>query len=330
MNLILAFLIYIFILFIYGEEYLPSKEVKYGITCNSLGYEIGLKDGDKILKLDGKEAENFFAIPADLLLNKTKIITIERDNKIVDIPVDENIITKMIHSKSFDFISPRFPIIISDFSKESPAKESGLKIGDTLICVNNVKTTYFNEFRKELNANIDSNITITALRKEDTIYAKMIVPTSGLIGISLTDISKIFTLKKKTYSFFEAIPAGIKLTYNKTVDYLKQLKLIFSPKTKAYESLGGFITIGNLFPGQWDWLSFWSMTAFISIILAIMNLLPIPALDGGHVLFLLWELITGRKPNEKFIEYAQMTGMILLLLLVIYANGNDIFRLFGK
>lgn len=329
MNLILALIIYIFVLFIYGETYLPSSSVKYGVACDSLALKMGLQDGDKILKLDGQETDDFLAIPSDLILNKTDVITVERNHQIVDIKVDDEIITELIQSKNFGFISPRFPTIISEFAPDSPAEDAGLLVGDTIIALNDIQTLYFNEFKRELTARADSAVTITALRGTDTLLISLTVPSTGLIGfVPLQDADKLFNLKTKTYSFFSAIPAGISKAYTMTTSYLKQLRIIFSPKTKAYESLGGFITIGKLFKGTWDWYSFWSMTAFISIILAIMNLLPIPALDGGHVLFLLWEIITRRKPHEKFIEYSQIAGMIFLLLLVLYANGSDIFRLF--
>jgi regulator of sigma E protease len=158
---------------------------------------------------------------------------------------------------------------------------------------------------------------------------KLTIPENAMLGIQLSqDIEKVFEFKTIQYGLIESIPAGINKGITTINDYLKQFKLIFSPKTKAYESLGGFIAIGNIFPGMWNWYSFWNMTAFLSIILGVMNLLPIPALDGGHVIFLLFEMITGRKPGDKFLEYAQIAGMVLLLSLVIFANGNDIFKLF--
>jgi len=329
MNLILAFVIYIFVLFIYGQQYLPTTSIKNGIACDSTAVQMGLQNGDHILKLDGKETDNFMAIPADILLNNTKTITVDRNGKIIDIPVSSDLLTKLLREKNFGFITPRFPTIIDGFGEYSTAKDVGLLPGDKLIAVNDIATPFYNDFREAIIANTDQAITITAVRGSDTLGIDMTVPNTGLIGIVVvTNMSQFFELRTKEYTFFQAIPAGIKFTYDRTTDYLKQLRIIFSPKTKAYESLGGFISIGNLFPGHWDWYSFWTMTAFISIILAIMNLLPIPALDGGHVMFLLWEIITRRKPNEKFIEYAQMAGIIILLLLVLYANGSDIFRLF--
>ncbi len=328
MNLILAFIIYIFLLFIFGEKYLPASSAKYGIAADSLAYEMGLRDGDKILKLDGKETDNLASIPFDIILNKTKVISVERENQVLDIPVDQEILTILIRNKNFEFITPRFPTVINSIPDNSAAKNAGLLPGDTIIAVNDVPTPFFNDLKKQLTMHADTAVMITALRGNDTLHMETQVSSNATIGFFPLNEYAFLDVKTKHYSFLAAIPAGIKLTWSQTTGYLKQLRIIFSPKTKAYESLGGFITIGNLFPGQWDWYSFWGMTAFISIILAIMNLLPIPALDGGHVLFLLWELITGRKPHEKFMEYAQVAGMIFLLLLVLYANGNDILRLF--
>jgi regulator of sigma E protease len=328
LNLILAFVIYILLLFVFGEKYLPVSSVKYGYAADSLAYEIGFRDGDKIIMLDGKYAENAHTIPFDIILNKTKVITVERENEQIDINVSPGIINTLIQNKNFNFLSVRFPTIIHSFPKNSFASEAGLQEEDTIIAVNNYPTLFFHEFKKQLVANADTAVFITVLRGSDTLMFETTVGADATIGIFPYNEYTLFDLTTKTYSLISAIPAGIKFTWQQTTGYLKQLRIIFSPQTKAYESLGGFITIGNLFPGSWDWYSFWAMTAFISIILAIMNLLPIPALDGGHVMFLLWELITRRKPHEKFMEYAQIAGMVFLLLLVLYANGNDILRLF--
>jgi regulator of sigma E protease len=328
MNLILAFVIYIFLMFIYGEKYLPVSSAKYGFAVDSTAYEMGLRDGDKILMLDGKPTENAGTIPFDIVLNKTKVITVERENEKMDITVDPDIITTLIQNKNFGFVSVRFPTIIHSFPKSSLAKDAGMLEEDTIIAVNGTLVPYFTDFKKLLIANTGKEVMISVLRGSDTLVLATQVSDNATIGIFPYSENSLFELKTINYSFFAAIPAGIRFTLDQTKGYLKQLRIIFSPKTKAYESLGGFITIGKLFPGQWDWYAFWAMTAFISIILAIMNLLPIPALDGGHVMFLLWELITGRKPHQKFMEYAQVAGMIFLLLLVLYANGNDIFRLF--
>jgi regulator of sigma E protease len=195
--------------------------------------------------------------------------------------------------------------------------------------MNNQKYAYNDQFKTALRDSVGKKVTLNVLRNKQEITLPMLVPKSGMLGIVLEqNLEKIFEFRTLRYGLIASIPAGFTRGINTINDYLKQFKLIFSPKTKAYESLGGFISIGNIFPGAWNWYSFWNMTAFLSIILGVMNLLPIPALDGGHVIFLLFEMITGRKPGDKFLEYAQIAGMVLLLSLVLYANGNDIFKLF--
>jgi regulator of sigma E protease len=219
--------------------------------------------------------------------------------------------------------------LIDNFIKGSPAKTAGLKTGDKVIKLNDKKIEFFDEFKTEIVKHKNSLVTVGVLRGKDTVIVKVTVPETGLLGIApLFSLDKFFTLKHIEYNLFAAIPAGIQKGFGKITDYLKQFKLIFNRKTKAYESLGGFITITKIFPGVWDWEAFWNLTAFLSIILAIMNILPIPALDGGHVMFLLYEIVTGRKPGDKFLEYAQIIGMILVFSLLLFANGNDIRKLF--
>jgi len=329
MNLIFAMIIFMFMLFQWGEQYLPNSSVKYGISVNTYGEELGFQNGDKILTLDGKEPDNFSSIPIDILLNKTKTITVLRNNEIIEINVDKDVSNKMIREKEFNFLSPLYPNLIIGMSENSIAFSSGMQLGDVIISVNDTPTPIFKDLRETLKELKNQEVEIELLREKDTVRLALIVPENGLLGVNISqDPYHHFELKTKEYNLLQAIPGGIKLAFKTSSDYLKQLRIIFTPETKAYESLGGFITIGNLFPGSWDWYMFWKMTAFISIILAIMNLLPIPALDGGHVLFLMWELVTGRKPHDKFMEYAQIAGMLFLLMLVLIANGNDIFRLF--
>lgn len=329
MNVVFAIVIFTFILFVWGEQYLPTSSVKYGISVNEYGRKLGLQDGDKILKIDGKEIENFAKIPFEILLDKTQTITVERDNQVIDLPVDKNTVNKIIREKQFRFIAPLFPNLVAGMAENSAAINAGVKLGDIIISVNDTPTPFFSALRDVLVANKNKEVTMKVLRETDTVNLSVVVPESGLLGINISqDPSLHFDLKTIEYNLFQSIPAGFRLAYTTSADYLKQLRVIFTPETKAYESVGGFISIGNLFPATWDWYQFWRMTAFLSIILAIMNLLPIPALDGGHVMFLMWEIITRRKPNEKFIEYAQVAGMLFLLLLVLWANGNDILRLF--
>jgi regulator of sigma E protease len=233
--------------------------------------------------------------------------------------------------KSKGVLSFRIPFDykIAKFGGNSVAKDAGLKVGDQITGIDSLKFDYNDQFKTVLRQSIGKQLTLNVLRDNQEMKFQIVVPETGALGIQLEqDLEKMFEFKTVEYGLIESIPAGISKGFTTINDYLKQFKLIFSPKTKAYESLGGFIAIGNIFPGMWNWHSFWNMTAFLSIILGVMNLLPIPALDGGHVMFLLFEMITGRKPGDKFLEYAQIAGMVLLLSLVIFANGNDIFKLF--
>jgi regulator of sigma E protease len=332
-NFILAMLIYVFVLFAWGETYLPSANVKYGIVTDSVGYEIGLRNGDKILTVDNQHVENFLQITSDIVLNNRKTIQVERDGKVLNIEIPKEYIPKMLKGKGqINYRIPFQPMVIKTFLKESPAKSSGVLIGDELTGIDSLKFKYSDEFQKYLLENRSRPLVLNLLRNGE-MKSIIVKPTeAGLLGISYTGISleEIFDLKTIRYGFFQSFPAGINKGFKTISDYLKQFKLIFSKHSKAYESLGGFITIGNIFPGVWDWRSFWNLTAFLSIILAVMNILPIPALDGGHVMFLLFEVVTGRKPSDKFLEYAQIVGMILLLSLLVFANGNDILRLLRK
>lgn len=328
MNVVLAIAIYISILFVWGEEYLPTANVKYGISCDSLAQEIGLRNGDKIISIDNKVVDNFLKIPSEIILNDAKSIQVNRNDTIVNIHIPSGILSKLIKYKSPDFISVRHPFEIGGFGKESNAKKAGIEEGDRLISINDKTLLYFDEFRNELNKFKSQKVNIGLIRNNDTLFKNVQVSAEGIIGVWNKPLNNYFEFARKDYSIVEAIPAGFVKAYKSTGDYLKQLKLIFSPEVKAYESLGGFITIGSIFPSEWDWRAFWGLTAFLSIILDIMNLLPIPALDGGHVLFLMYEIISGRKPSDKFMEYAQLVGMIILFGLLIFANGNDIIKLF--
>lgn len=329
MNFILAFIIYIGILYAWGEQYLPTANVKYGIEVDSVGMKIGLQNGDKILSVDNLPVENFRKVIPTVILDKAQAIQVERGGQKVDVEISDDDLALLIKSK--EVILPRIPFDykIVKLVKNSPAKEAGLKVDDQILGIDSLKYEYNDQFRTMLRENIGKKINLNVLRDNKKVIISMNVPETGALGIQIEqDLTKIFELKTIEYSLVESIPAGIDRGLSTISDYLKQFKLIFSPKTKAYESLGGFIAIGNIFPGAWSWFSFWSMTAFLSIILGVMNLLPIPALDGGHVMFLLFEMITGRKPGDKFLEYAQIAGMILLLSLVLFANLNDIYKLF--
>ena len=329
MNFILAFILYIGILYAWGESYLPTANVKYGIEVDSVGMKIGLQNGDKILSVDNMQVENFRKIISTVILDKAHAIQVERDGQKVDVEISDDDLALLIKSKGVLSYRIPFDYKIAKLAKDSPAKEAGLKVDDQIIGMNDRKYEYNDQFKTALRDSIGKKITLNVMRKNQEMSFSMVVPETGALGIALDlNLEKIFELRTIKYSLIESIPAGFDRGISTINDYLKQFKLIFSPKTKAYESLGGFIAIGNIFPGAWNWYDFWNMTAFLSIILGVMNLLPIPALDGGHVMFLLFEMITGRKPGDKFLEYAQVAGMVLLLSLVLFANGNDIFKLF--
>jgi regulator of sigma E protease len=329
-NVLLAYFIYIGILFTWGEQYLPTSEVnKYGIVVDSLAAEMGLQNGDKILAVDYRPVDDFNKIPIRLILDNASTIQVERDDQKMDIRIPAGILGQLVREKNPEFIAPRFPFEIERFADKSTAKDAGLQIKDKIIDVNGVPINFFDEFAREVKANKGREIKAKVLRGTDTLKFNISVTPEGVVGI-YTDPSRYFEFKKKEYSLVQAIPAGVVKTYDGISNYLKQLKLLFSPEVKAYESVGGFITIGSIFPAAWDWQAFWRLTAFLSIMLAILNVLPIPALDGGHVMFLSYEIVTRRKPSDKFMEYAQIVGMVLLFALLIFANGNDIVKLFRK
>lgn len=329
MNIFLAIAIYISLLFFIGETYLPTKNLTYGISVDSMAYEIGLRDGDKILSVDNKYIENFKEIPIEIIFNHSKSIQVQRDTLSLNISIPEGFIGKVLENKNLSFIDFRFPFVIEDFTANSIAKEAGLQKEDRIIAINDQPTLFYDSFKKELPKHVNKEITITVLRNNVELQFTLKVPEKPLIGVAVKDPSNFIEFAQKDYTFLQAIPAGTIKTFKTTVDYVKQLKLLFTSKeVKVSENLGGFISIGKIFSPQWDWVHFWSITALLSVILAFMNILPIPALDGGHVIFLFYEIITRRKPNDKFMEYAQYAGLVILLGLVLFANVNDVIRLF--
>lgn len=328
-NFLLAMLIYILVLYAWGETYLPTSAVKYGIVTDSTGYSAGLRNGDKILSVDNQYIDNFQQIIPDIILNKRKTIQVERDNQKIDIFLPSDYTYGLLKGRGH--IEPRrpfSPFIINRFSKDSPARKAGMMPEDEIAGVDGHNFTWYDEFQRYMAERKNTPVVLNIVREGKKIDLPVTTSESGLLGVSdARQYDDIFNLKTVRYGFFQSIPAGIKKGFTTVTDYLKQFKLLFSKHTKAYESLGGFISIGSIFPGVWDWQAFWSLTALLSIVLAVMNILPIPALDGGHVIFLLYEVITGRKPSDKFLENAQIAGMIILLTLLVYANGNDILKL---
>jgi regulator of sigma E protease len=232
-----------------------------------------------------------------------------------------------MQQKTPDFITPRFPFVAGQFPLGSAAKAAGMQINDKIIGINDSIVLYFDQFRSCIGQYKNKTVTVKVIRGTDTLGLPVKVSDAGFIGVGNKALSGYFTLKEKQYNLFTAIPAGVEKTFVRAGDYIKSIKLLFS-QDKAYESVGGFITIGSIFPATWDWQAFWALTAFLSIMLAIINVLPIPALDGGHVMFLLYEIIFRRKPSDKFMEYAQIVGMVILFGLLIFSNGQDVMKLF--
>jgi regulator of sigma E protease len=325
MNFLLAFFIYAMTVWTWGEEYLPVSNVKMGFSYNEVFLDAGFKNGDIPVSADGASLDN---IDANIIFNliDAKNVTVLRDGQIIQIKLPDDFGRKNINRN--EHLELRYPFIVESISNGSPAQIAGLESGDSIVGLNGNMAMVTKEISNALIDYKDKEITLHLFRngqKQDVL----ITPNEfGKIGIVLRSANEIYGTVKKHYSFFSSFPAGIKIGWGKTVAYLKSLKYLFTKE--GAESLGGFGSIASIFPSQWDWVAFWNMTAFLSIILGVMNLLPIPALDGGHVMFLLYEAISGRKPNDKFMEYAQMTGMFLLLALLVYANGMDIFRAFFK
>lgn len=330
MNFLFAFIIYTGVSYAWGDEYLPTDSVKYGIIADEDGEKVGFRNGDKILSVDNKHIDNFAKIVPTIVLDKAESVQVERNGQKVDIPITNEDIAVLLKAKNAVSVRLPFSFVVDDFSKESAGKNAGLQIDDVIKGIDGQIFNWSDEFQKVVAASKGKEIILNIERNGQPLDIPVNIGEDGVIGIynKRIDVDDIFEFKTVKYGFFESIPAGIKRGIETTKNYLKQFKLFLLPEAKAHESLGGFITIGSIFPSKWNWQRFWDMTAFLSIILAIMNLLPIPALDGGHVFFLLFEMITGRKPGEKFMEYAQIVGMVLLLALVIYANANDIIRLF--
>lgn len=325
-NLLLAFFIYSMVLFTWNDTYLPLKNVTMGMEYSEPARRAGFVDGDILLKADGKELQRF-GVSTLLDVSDAKEVTVLRDGKEVTFPLSEGLMMELMKSKE-GFASYRIPTVVYATQEGSNAANAGLQKGDSIVSVNSIETPTFADLRHQLQNYKASEVELGYYRNGVLQQTTIMTDTAGLMGFAVMPAELVYETETIHYGFFESFPAGIKMGVQTLKDYIAQFKYVFTKEGAS--SLGGFGAIGNLFPAQWNWYAFWMMTAFLSVILAFMNILPIPALDGGHVMFLLYEVISGRKPNEKFMEYAQMVGMILLLSLVLYANGMDIFRAIFK
>lgn len=334
-NVILAIVIFIGITWIWGEENLPVKNLKYGVYADSLAKSIGIRDGDNIVAIDGKPIENFGTLESEIVLREAKDLTVLRDGKTENVTIPDGFIRKVMKKqpgrgdsrKVTEMIYPRYPSIVDTVTPAAQFKEGRLQKNDRLIAINGEYFGFQNDFIRIKNRFMDSVVAITALRGTDTVHTRMLI-NSKAVSLGFKQPAELLGTVIKKYSLFESIPIGFNRCWQTLNRYVIGLKQLFTGKVAASDSLGSVISIGNTFPGVWDWERFWTLTGIFSIILAFMNILPIPALDGGHALFTLFEMVTGRKPSDKFMEYAQMVGMVLLLGLMAYALGLDFWRLF--
>jgi len=330
-NFILAFIIYIGIAYVYGDTFIANSDIKDGYLIeNPAMIKAGFKTGDKLIAIDGKKVENF---DGDMNINIVmgKNVLIERNGHEQTLTIPNDFIDQLSKYEKESLVKMRMPFTISAVADKSP--NQNLKAKDLIVSLNGQKIKYFDEAKPILDATKNKTIPAIVLRDLKETPITLIVSKDGKLGvsaggISLTSLEKLgyYKVSYKEYGLLESIPVGIEKGKDKLFGYGKQLKMIFNPETKAYKQVGGFHAIYNVFPDTWSWEAFWSITAILSIMLGVMNLLPIPALDGGHVMFLLFEIVSGKKPSDKFLENAQMVGFVLLISLLLFANGNDIYK----
>jgi regulator of sigma E protease len=329
LNIVLAILIFVFIIWIWGDKYIPSANLKYGIHADTLGQRIGLQDGDRIIAVDHDSVKKAGTVIGEIVTHEAKTLTIDRNGEIMIIPIPPDLVRKLNSNKYGGFSYIRYPLIVDSVLRKAKINSGSLMKGDKLIGFNGKPVMFNTDITGVLEKYKDTVADLVLLRNEkDTVRAQVYYDKEGMNNINFKSPEDIFGTVQVTYSFAEAIPAGFRRCWETLGKYITGIRQLFTGKAKASESVGSVISIGNIFPNSWDWQIFWTLTAIFSIILAFMNLLPIPALDGGHAFFTFLEMITGRKPSDKFLEYAQIAGFVLLLGIMAYALGLDIFRLF--
>jgi len=330
-NFILAFIIYIGMAYAYGDSYISNADMKDGLLIeNQAMINAGFKSGDKIIAVDGEKIVRFDKeISSKVILAKQ--VVIERNGAEQTIKIPNDFVDQLSKFEKAPLATIRIPFVIGNVPDESLNKE--LKVKDILLSLNGQTTKYLDQAKVVLENNKNKNISALVLRDQKQVAANVKVNNEGKLGVQLgglglESLEKLgyYKITHQKYSFMESIPFGIQKGKDQLVGYGKQLKMIFNPETKAYKQVGGFKAIFDIFPSYWSWETFWSITAILSIMLGVMNLLPIPALDGGHVMFLLFEIVSGKKPSDKFLENAQMVGFVLLISLLLFANGNDIYK----
>jgi len=329
-NLLLGMLIYIGVLFTWGREYLPTENAVYGVHPSKTLAAQGVQEGDKILLVDGVKPKTLLDAQSSILIDGARTLEVDRNGEHVKIDLVPNYFQLATDSGEREILAVRLPFYIDTLEAGKNAAKSDLRKGDRILAVDHAPTVFYEDFRKSLGTKKDKEIAVTVVRGSDTLDVAVQVDANGKVGVGPMNYTKLvalghgFKTVKEDYTLLGSIPAGIQYGLETLGKYVSSLKLLFT-KSGAGQ-IGGFGAIGSMFPPSWDWQIFWNMTAFLSIILAFMNILPIPALDGGHVMFLLYEIITKRLPNQRVMEVAQMVGMALLFGLILFANGNDIFK----
>ena len=333
-NFILSLIIFIGMAYNYGSVEIPLNSIQGGVLItNPIFTEIGFKTGDKIIEADGKQIMTYPDLRKSII--GTETYTVDRDGELIEINMPFDFLGQLSISNDNSTFELRAPYIIQSVSDTSLNKNYDLQQGDIIVSINDQEIKYFDQSIPILDANRNQTVDVEISRNNVTYNKMLNVDADGKLGLytgaSRIDMANLgyLELVNKSYSFAESIIKGSQNFISFFDSYLDQIAAIFNPSTGAYKGLGGFIAIGNIFPGTWDWQNFWGVTAFLSIMLGVLNVLPIPLLDGGHAVFLIYEMITGRKPSDKFIETVSIAGLAILLLLVIYANGNDIYKLFN-
>ena len=323
-NFLLALFIYSMILFSWGDTYLPVQNMDMGMYYSETAQHIGFQDGDILQEADGVKLKRFDQFSFRKII-EAKQVTVLRDGQKENIAIPDDMMERLMHDKK-GFAGVRYPMIVQTVLKGKSAEAAGIQVGDQILSINGIPTPEATDVNEQLTKFATQTIQL-GVKRDTQIKTLTVTPDStGIIGIMVKAPTQIYKTVTTNYAFFASFPAGIDKGVRTLKGYISDMKYVFTKE--GAKSLGGFGTIGGLFPAHWNWPIFWERTAFLSIILAFMNILPIPALDGGHVLFLLVEVVTRRKPSNKFLEYAQIGGMAILFALLLYANGNDLFRYF--
>ena len=336
MNVVLALAIYIGISYAWGEEYIATKDIKHGYVFSAIGKEMGFRNGDKIVSVDGKPVRTFRDLSLKMLLRRHPVVEVDRDGQLLTVTVGDEGIAKLIggDAPGEPLLRPRTPFVVDSVIVGGGAAQAGLMRGDSLVAVDGQSMAFADQFQAAFAAAKGQVAQVTLVRDSAGVAVTKTLPvaisTEGMIGVAQAPFDRFIPITSVTYTFWQAFPAGFKRSGTEIANYWRQFELLFRPKVQAYKHIGGPLAIGNMFQSHWNFHDFWGLTALISIALAVFNLLPIPGLDGGHILFTLAEIVTRRKPSDKFLEAAQWVGMLFIFAIIILATGNDIYRIFFK